>query len=106
MPIYGYECEACGPFSEMQRMSRSSEPMPCPDCGKSAPRSISAPFIANMDPNNRIAYQRNEKSAHEPKVKSGMAGGHSHSHSNGRIRGLGDGLHHAHKHGRPWSVGH
>ncbi len=96
MPIYGYDCKACGPFTEMQSMSRSSEPMPCPDCGKPARRSISAPFIANMDPKNRIAHQRNEKSANEPKVMSGKPPGHDHKH----------GRHHAHKHGRPWSLGH
>ncbi len=110
MPIYGYDCEACGPFTDMQPMSRSSEPMPCPDCGKPAPRGISAPFIANMDPNNRIAHQRNEKSAHEPRVASGQPGGHSHGHDHGhshgtrRNTGLGEGLHNTHS--RPWSIGH
>lgn len=110
MPIYGYDCEACGPFTEMQPMSRSSEPMSCPDCGNAAPRSISAPFIANMDSNNRIAHQRNEKSAHEPRVVSEKAGGHGHGHDHGhshgarRNTGLGEGLHNTHS--RPWSIGH
>ncbi len=112
MPIYGYDCEAHGPFTEMRPMSRSSEPMPCPDCGNDAPRSISAPFIANMDPKNRIAHQRNEKSANEPKVVSQNPGGHNHSHphshghSHGARRntGLGEGLHNTHS--RPWSIGH
>ncbi len=110
MPIYGYDCEACGPFTEIQPMSRSSEPMPCPDCGNAAPRSISAPFIANMDPNNRIAHQRNEKSADEPRVVSGKPGGHKHGHEHGhshgarRNTGLGEGLHNTHS--RPWSIGH
>ena len=108
MPIYGYDCDSCGPFTEMQPMSRASEPMPCPDCGDAAPRSISAPFIANMDPNNRIAHQRNEKSAHEPRVASGKPGGHhhGHDHSHGEVRntGLGPGLKRAHS--RPWSIGH
>lgn len=111
MPIYGYDCEACGPFTEMQPMSRSSDPMPCPDCGEAAPRGISAPFIANMDPKNRVAHQRNEKSANEPRVAS-MPGGHSHGHGPGhghshgtrRNTGLGEGLHDTHS--RPWSVGH
>ena len=106
MPIYGYDCAACGPFTEMQPMSRSSEPMPCPDCGNAAPRSVSAPFIANMDPNNRIAHQRNEKSASEPRVVSGKPGGHHHGHSHGARRntGLGKGLRNTHS--RPWSIGH
>ena len=107
MPIYGYDCEACGPFTDMQPMSRASEPMPCPECGEAAPRSVSAPFIANMDPNNRIAHQRNEKSANEPRV-SGKPGGHSHSHGHShgtrRNTGLGEGLRNTHS--RPWSIGH
>ena len=92
--------------------------MPCPDCGKPAPHRISAPFIANMDPNNRIAHQRNEKSANEPRVASGQPGGHSHGHGHGhghghdhghshgtrRNTGLGEGLHNTHS--RPWSIGH
>ena len=110
MPIYGYDCEAHGPFTEMQPMSRSSEPMPCPDCGNDAPRTVSAPFIANMDPKNRIAHQRNEKSANEPRVVSGKPAGHSHDHSHDhshgarRNTGLGEGLHNTHS--RPWSIGH
>ena len=86
--------------------------MPCPDCGKPAPRGISAPFIANMDPNNRIAHQRNEKSANEPRVAFGQPGGHRHRHGHDhghnhgarRNTGLGEGLHNTHS--RPWSIGH
>ena len=109
MPFYGYDCDSCGPFTDMQPMSRSSEPMPCPDCGAAAPRSISAPFIANMDPNNRIAHQRNEKSANEPRVATMNPGGHDHhhhghSHGTRRNTGLGEGLHNTHS--RPWSIGH
>ena len=114
MPIYGYDCDSCGPFTDMQPMSRASEPMPCPDCGEAAPRSVSAPFIANMDPNNRIAHQRNEKSAHEPRVASGTPSGHGHPHSHPhghghshgarRNTGLGEGLRNTHT--RPWSIGH
>ena len=114
MPIYGYDYQACGPFTDMQPMSRASEPMPCPECGEPAPRGISAPFVANMDPNNRIAHQRNEKSAHEPRVASGTPGGHGHPHSHPhghghshgarRNTGLGEGLRNTHT--RPWSIGH
>ncbi len=106
--MYEYGCEACGSFVELQRMSLADEPMPCPDCGVPAARIVCAPFIANMDPHNRIAHQRNEKSADEPKVVSGKPpGGKGHSHSHGhnpRQRGLGGGLQHGH--GRPWALGH
>ncbi len=93
MPLYDYECEGCGPFTELRSMSRSSDPMPCPNCEKAARRTLTAPFIADMDPKNRIAHQRNEKSAHEPKVVSGKppAGGNSRGHQHAR---------------RPWAIGH
>ena len=93
MPLYDYSCEECGPFTELRSMSRSSEPMPCPTCGKAAGRTLTAPFIADMDPKNRVAHQRNEKSAHEPKVVSGKPQGHTH----------GGGRRHPR---RPWAIGH
>ena len=109
MPLYEYDCDACGSFSELQQMSRAEEPMPCPDCGEASQRIMCAPFIANMDPFNRVAHQRNEKSAHEPAVTAGPPPGqkHGHAHHHGhshRRRGLGDGLQHGH--GRPWALGH
>ena len=111
MPLYDYDCGDCGNFSELQRMSQASEAMPCPGCGELAERVVCAPFIANMDPHNRIAHQRNEKSAHEPTVSSGKPAGrhrhthgHGHSHGHGHNRGLGEGLQHGH--GRPWALGH
>lgn len=96
MPIYEYICDDCGPFTEMEKMARASEPMPCPSCEQLSRRGISAPFLANMDPYNRIAHQRNEKSAHEPKMGGPPKHNHSHDHSKP----------HAHKGGRPWMIGH
>ena len=101
MPLYTYACEGCGPFSAWQSMSRAADPAACPGCDEPAPRAISAPFLANMDPNNRVAHQRNEKSAHEPQTatrqqldrEGAKRGGHGH---------------HGHKHhaNRPWMIGH
>ncbi len=93
MPLYDYECDACGPFTGWASMSRSSEPMACSNCGKAAPRILTAPFIADMDPNNRTAHQRNEKSAHEPRVVSGKPPGHAHGGAHQSAR-------------RPWMIGH
>ena len=93
MPLYDYSCEKCGPFTEFRSMSQSSDPMPCPTCREAAQRILTAPFIADMDPNNRIAHQRNEKSAHEPRVVSGKPPGHRHGGGGRRA-------------GRPWSIGH
>ena len=106
MPMYEYFCIKCGPFSEIRSMARWAAPADCPACGRPSERTISAPQIANMDPHNRIAHQRNEKSADEPMMVTkkkhdhaacGHSSGHGHSHPG-----------HAHKHGpsRPWMIGH
>ena len=106
MPMYEYFCIKCGPFSEIQSMARWAAPADCPACGHPSERTISAPQIANMDPHNRIAHQRNEKSADEPMMVTkkkhdhaacGHNNGHGHSHPG-----------HTHKHGpsRPWMIGH
>lgn len=102
MPLYDYSCQKCGPFRDWESMSRASEPAPCPSCARDSQRLITAPFLADMDPHNRIAHHRNEKSADQPLVVHKHATEHNHAaHSHGsRRRG--------HKHGpsRPWMIGH
>lgn len=101
MPLYNYACKDCGPFSDWRSMSQAADPASCPGCDGLAPRTISAPFLANMDPNNRVAHQRNEKGAHEPQMASrkqldrqgGKPGIHSHAG-------------HKHPATRPWMIGH
>ncbi len=107
MPLYDYACEGCGPFRDWRPMSAASAPVECPTCGVPAPRAITAPFIANMNPNSRIAHQRNEMSADAPEVMSrkemdrlgtkraGARGRHHHARRHG----------HGHS-GRPWVIGH
>ena len=109
MPLYDYICDDCGPFRAWQGLALAETPVPCPDCDAAAQRSIAAPFIANMNPHNRIAHQRNEKSAHEPQMlsrqqldktgaKRSQASACHHGHSHGQR--------HAHSSGRPWMIGH
>ena len=106
MPVYSYDCTRCGEFEDWRSMSEASDPSACPDCGALAPRAISAPNLATMPRNNRIAHERNEKSADEPRVMSreqhqrmGRTRSHDHHHHNGKA--------HAHRsNGRPWMVGH
>lgn len=104
MPLYDYECDDCGCFSDRRPMSEAALPADCPGCGVPARRIISAPFIANMNPHTRIAHQRNEKSADQPqfvrKKLSHDADAHPHRH------GHGHGCGHQHGHGRPWMIGH
>ncbi len=45
MPTYDYECETCGPFSEVRPMAEFAAPRPCPDCGDMAPRMLTVPAI-------------------------------------------------------------
>jgi putative FmdB family regulatory protein len=106
MPLYEFNCEQCGPFTELRRVSECDMPAQCPECNLSALRMISVPRLAIMEKNNRTAWERNEKSAHEPRqVKSGHRHNHSHEHKakhNHQHQ-------HSHKHGhsgRPWMLGH
>lgn len=67
MPIYDYECEACGPFREMRPMSMSGEACACPTCATPSPRSFDAmPALATMDARRRLALSTNERASHEP----------------------------------------
>jgi hypothetical protein len=63
-------------------MSEWDADIPCPDCSLLAPRQAAAPMLGVLSTNNRIAHQRNERSAHEPKVvrREDLPGGHHHPH--------------------------
>jgi putative FmdB family regulatory protein len=98
MPIYDYNCTDCGPFRKMRSMAESDAPMACPACGRISRKVITAPFLADMAPHNRIASQRNERSAHAPRVMSrsefDLHDGHIHSdavNSQGAAGSLGQG---------------
>jgi putative FmdB family regulatory protein len=45
MPLYEYDCRACGPFAEMRPMAASARPAACPRCAASSPRVLSATAI-------------------------------------------------------------
>lgn len=45
MPLYEYDCRACGPFTESRPMAASALPSPCPRCSLIAPRVLSATAI-------------------------------------------------------------
>ena len=97
MPLYDYSCAACGDFREWRSLAQSADPAPCPRCAAPAPRAISAPYLTRMSRGTRIAHERNERSAYEPKVErrealeSGRYGRRRHAHST---------VH------RPWMIGH
>lgn len=66
MPLYEYQCEACGRFSAWGVMSDPHAPCSCPACGCASPRRITAPNVALVSSSVRRAHERNERSAHEP----------------------------------------
>jgi putative FmdB family regulatory protein len=73
MPVYEFHCESCGEFPELRAIADRNEPAECPNCGESATRMISAPFLAVMHPLQRMAAVRNERSRHQPRVGLGKS---------------------------------
>jgi putative FmdB family regulatory protein len=112
MPLYDYHCPSCGDFRAWRPMREAGDPTDCPECRARVGRTMVAPNLALMPSHNRIAHQRNERSAHEPRVasngevragKTGPSADHHHHHHHQRVRGPEPGLVQSH---RPWSVGH
>lgn len=69
MPVYDYQCDACGPFEAFQSMSRFAEPCDCPACGDPAPRvMLTAPNVSFVTGATRKAHATNERSADSPKT--------------------------------------
>ncbi len=81
MPMYEYECDHCGVFSALRKMSESSEPAFCQACGAESPRIMSVPRLAIMGKQQRAAHERNEKSAHDPRVGRRSSCGCTGSHT-------------------------
>jgi len=109
MPLYDYECRTCGEFQEWRSMSEWEAAAPCPSCSVPASRLVAAPMLAVLSSNNRIAHERNERSAHEPKVvrRADLPRDHHHHgapHSPLIRQQFGE----VHKSpaDRPWMVGH
>ena len=109
MPVYDYECEACGPFVALMPMSKFDAPCECPDCGVAAPRALlTAPRLAMMDSGRRHAHATNERSADSPKKSShgpncGCCGGGSAKKSGTLYRPDGS---KSFPNKRPWMISH
>lgn len=109
MPIYDYDCRACGAFTEQRPMSESADPAPCPGCGLDAPRVIGPVHVRGISSGRRYALEaRNERSANEPRVvrhvgrKNADLERCGHQHHRNRLDAHAP-LGQAH---RPWMVGH
>jgi putative FmdB family regulatory protein len=103
VPIYSYQCLTHGEFILLKAVSSRNEATYCPDCNGLATRSITAPNLSVMSDSNRKAWQRNEKSMHEPKrISRKHTCSHEHSNSTAHTTPLKA----AQKNTRPWMLGH
>jgi putative FmdB family regulatory protein len=75
MPMYEYECDSHGVFETIRSLRDAALPEPCPDCGEGARRILSAPRLAQMEANQVIARDRNERSRHEPRIVNSKPAG-------------------------------
>ncbi|MBI3546766.1 MAG: zinc ribbon domain-containing protein [Gammaproteobacteria bacterium] len=97
MPIYEYHCPNCGVFSDLTVMQQAAKPARCPSCGALAPRVLSVPRLTTLSRAQKIAGDRNEKSAHEPtrvRRQTCATGNCGHTH------------HRRSPAQRPWMLGH
>lgn len=85
MPVYEYHCTGCDHvFEELRSIAEFREPMACPICGEAANRVIySAPRLSTMRSEIRAAHERNERSAHEPRMRRGHICGPGCNHNHG-----------------------
>ncbi|KAG8152479.1 FmdB family zinc ribbon protein [Burkholderia catarinensis] len=73
MPIYDFHCESCGPFVAMRSIAERDRAAPCPVCGTIAARLVTAPSLALMSSERRIARAANERAAHAPQLSGEVA---------------------------------
>lgn len=113
MPLYEYECDNCGVFSALGKISTSQAPVACPACGDVSERIISAPQLAILGKPQRAAHERNEKSAHAPRStrrsSCGCTGAHTcntKSNTGKTASNPGGLLMQTKRNARPWMLGH
>lgn len=67
MPTYDYACPDCGGFDAFRSLAQRNDPATCPDCGTASPRVFaSAPRLACLSSDTRIAMDTNERARHAP----------------------------------------
>jgi hypothetical protein len=89
-------------------MSEWEVDVPCPECLLPSRRLAAAPMLGVLSTNNRIAHERNERSAHEPKVvrREDLPRAHSHPHEVTPLIRQQFGNVSQSPSDRPWMVGH
>jgi len=102
MPVYEYECAACGDFEVSCSMAAMKAEETCPDCGSAAPRVFSSVAIVRGGAGARRAAAARDGT---PRVVRREVGG---SHAEAKPKAAPPRPAHAgHGHaGRPWMMGH
>jgi len=60
----------------MRPMAQADRSQKCPQCGKKAPRAfLTAPYMASMSTEGRLAHATNERSASAPRSLKAHGGG-------------------------------
>ncbi|WOI46464.1 zinc ribbon domain-containing protein [Acidovorax sp. BLS4] len=68
MPTYDYQCATCGCFDALRSLALRNEPAACPRCSAASPRVFaSAPRLACVSPEQRRAFDTNERAQHAPR---------------------------------------
>jgi len=106
MPLYEYQCAKHGTFEQLGSLAQRSAAEPCPTCQRKAPRILSAPQRSVLAPATRKAHERNEASAHEPRVVRSQPA----EAPTQRRMSASNAPPKPHRHGRtasrPWMIGH
>jgi len=76
MPMYDYDCPACGSFDALRSSATRNHPAACPRCGAESQRvMLSAPRLACTSPEQRRAYDTNERARHAPRSSRDVPSG-------------------------------
>lgn len=68
MPTYEYDCLSCGGFDAIRRLADRNDPATCPVCAHASQRVFAtAPRLACVSPDQRRAFDTNERSQHAPR---------------------------------------
>ncbi|HVK57730.1 MAG TPA: FmdB family zinc ribbon protein [Candidatus Kapabacteria bacterium] len=105
MPVYEYNCADCGSFTELRSITENSGSANCPDCGQASPKLFPVVNLRQMRPENRTAWERNERSAHAPHV-CGSGCSHKRETTPKRADGKPELKSSRKKNSRPWMLGH
>ena len=68
MPTYEYDCLECGGFDAIRRLADRNEPAACPACSRASQRVFTtAPRLACVSPEQRKAFDTNDRASHAPR---------------------------------------